>query len=176
MLSNTSYDLILRALGLTTTIFNGTCNQMASKPGDGSGSKVRHGTMKTVMRPSRQSSQHNTHSVPVAEVLPQDLQKLVNKEEQDRMIYEDPWERTCGPLLREVFYRLSDVSCRRPLDKFDEQPPHHGTNLSSECLPPELQKMVDKEEADRLLYEDSWTRTLVHSRPYSGLIILLIMS
>jgi hypothetical protein len=88
MLSNTSYDLILRSLGLTTTFLNGTCNQMASKSRDNS--EVRRGVMKTVMKPSRQSRQQHH----ISELLPPDLQKLVNKEEQDRVVYEDSWTRT----------------------------------------------------------------------------------
>jgi hypothetical protein len=90
MLSNTSYDLILRALGLTTTFLDGTYTQMATKPED-----VPRGFMKAVMKPSRQNRQRHSPS----ELLPPDLQKMVNKEEQDRMVYEDAWTRTYGPLL-----------------------------------------------------------------------------
>jgi len=113
---------------------------MASKPGNSPGSEVRRGVMKTVIT-SSPSRHHKTHSTSVAELLPLDLQKLVDREEQDRMVYEDAWTRT------------------RPSDKFDEQHHDHRVNEPSERLPPELQKLVDKEEADRLLYEDSWTRT-----------------
>ena len=176
MLSNTSYDLILRSLGLTTTFLNGTCNQMASKPGDGSGSEVRRGVMRTVMRPSRQSPQQKTHSVSLPELQPTDLQRLSHKEEQRGMAYEDNWKGRCGPLLHDVSCRVSDVSCRRSSDKLNQQCPNPGINEPSQSLPPELQKLVDKEEADRLLYEDSWMRTSVHFCSHLGLFISLIMS
>jgi hypothetical protein len=143
---------------------------MASKPGNSPGSEVRRGVMKTVIT-SSQSRHHKTHSTSGEEILPLDLQKLVNREEQDRMVYEDAWTRTCGPLLHDVPRQSADVSCRRPSDKFDEQHHDHRVNEPSERLPLELQKLVDKEEADRLLYEDSWTRTLVHSCSSSGLLI-----
>jgi hypothetical protein len=167
MLSNTSYNLILSTLGLTTTFFHGTCNQMEGKPDNGS--EIRRGMMKTVMKPSRQSRHHHTHSV--SEPLPPNLQKLVNKEEQDRMVYEDTWTRTYVYFLDKSLLSgyLTWVYPRRPSDKFEMKPfDHHTTEELSEPLPRELQRLVDKEEADRLRYEDPWTKTYVKTPPQNG--------
>jgi hypothetical protein len=94
MLTNAPYELLLRSLGLTTTFLNGTCTQMASKANSRDGSEVRRGRMKTVMSPSRQSRRRET-----PQPLPPDLQKLVNKAEEDRVVYEDSWTRTYGALV-----------------------------------------------------------------------------
>jgi len=86
---------------------------------------------------------HNTRSM--SEPLPPDLQKLVDAEEQYRVVYEDPWTRT------------------RPSDSFSEEYPDpkapKPSQAPSQALPPVLQEMVDKEEEHRVVYEDPWTRT-----------------
>lgn len=48
---------------------------------------------------------------------------------------------------------------RRPGEKKEQK--QIAQAEASEPLPPELEKMVDDEEAEEDLFEDSWTRTYV---------------
>jgi len=69
----------------------------------------------------------------------QEIQALIDKKKQ-----EESNEETLTP--------------PNPSEKAGEPSLDRNPAGESEFLPPELQRLVNKEEADRVVYEDSWSR------------------
>jgi len=98
--------------------------------------------------------------------LPFDLQKLVDLAEENRLIYEDPWTSRshCGSgsfvNKKEHEHEHEQPSERRRDSSSDSQRLRSASASShpgSSCLPPDLQRLVDLAEQNRVIYEDTWT-------------------
>ncbi|KIW32450.1 uncharacterized protein PV07_03996 [Cladophialophora immunda] len=81
--------------------------------------------------------------------LPAPLQDLVDKAEKERDLYEDPWSRIPGP--------QASKQVNQPEKPSKEQGSKRSI-LKKPRLPASLQRLIDKAEVDREVYEDSWSR------------------
>ncbi|KIW95687.1 uncharacterized protein Z519_04272 [Cladophialophora bantiana CBS 173.52] len=85
--------------------------------------------------------------------LPAPLQNLVDKAEKERDLYEDPWSRAPGPQTSE------QVQPQQPKQSSKvEQDNNKKSFLRKPRLPGSLQRLVDRAEVDREVYEDPWSR------------------
>ncbi|KIW85279.1 hypothetical protein Z517_00669 [Fonsecaea pedrosoi CBS 271.37] len=80
--------------------------------------------------------------------LPAPLQSLVDKAEKERDLYEDPWGPIPGP---EPSKQVNQPK------KSNQEQANRRSLLKKPRLPASLQRLVDKAELDRELYEDSWS-------------------
>jgi len=110
----------------------------------------------------RRSSSSSTTST----LLSPPLQTLVDKAEKERLVYEDPWSRipnafkviirpSSSRLGRKQGVQKREVQHDTPVPETTAAAAGRKTHL---LLPTSLQRLVDKQETERNLYEDSWAR------------------
>ncbi|OAP60328.1 hypothetical protein AYL99_05330 [Fonsecaea erecta] len=80
--------------------------------------------------------------------LPAPLQDLVDEAEKERELYEDTWSRIPGP--------QASTQANQPKKPSKEQGAKRSF-LKKPRLPTSLQRLVDKAEVEREVYEDSWS-------------------
>ncbi|KIY00912.1 uncharacterized protein Z520_03578 [Fonsecaea multimorphosa CBS 102226] len=80
--------------------------------------------------------------------LPEPLQDLIDKAEKERELYEDPWNRIPGP--------QDSKQVNQPKKSSKEQG-NKRSILKKPHLPASLQRLVDKAEVEREVYEDPWS-------------------
>ncbi|KIW66808.1 hypothetical protein PV04_06102 [Phialophora macrospora] len=93
----------------------------------------------------RRLSTSSTSSLPVP------LQNMVDEAEKEREVYEDSWSRI--PRGLRIIIRPS-----KAIKQHEQNAKKSSLTIKKPHLPASLQHLVDKEEKEEALFEDSWAR------------------